>query len=376
MASFRFLALHAIFVAASAEHICLLQVSANAAEIREDDEATKPHRHHKAEHANRVKVITEAGTVQWTEFKLKYSAGWAAGVKQRFTSLTEAQNKCVTLGIDYCQAVTCNTDGKCSVRSSSTLRNSPFQETTYLISGTQLATTCTAEGGCAIYDDQHVRVFDGPKISLLQGEYDVDADEVPGMNERLIRHMTRESSGDLWLVKSPLVHIQARFLPGENHPNIIKIRSLAVGGQFLNGSKLVIEPLDGTVTWDGTEILSEPDSEFIADGVISAQRHNLSCMVERMSERIPGMDIKLPRGVQLTVNRLAKHVNVHISMPAMRDGQGGLCGNNNGDSSDDNVELMIEKIPPIILPEDALIPPISQSIFQRLYSFLWNHLSN
>jgi len=360
MAAFRLLSIQLIVVSVNSElvsrdaNLVLIQKSASRIEADTEDDVIKPGK-------NPEEAVENKHT--WTEFKKKYSAGYAADFKHRFGTLGEAQAKCVQLGTDYCQAVTCDKEGHCSVRASATLTNSQRDETTYLISGFELATTCNTDGGCAIFDDQHVRVFDGFKISLLEKP------QLPDMNDHLIKLMTKASSGDMWLVKSDNVQIQVRYLPSKKHQHRVKVRSVAVGGAFLNGSKLIVEPLDGAITWNGDEILTEDESEFIGDGLISATRHNFSCMVEDMSRRHPGIDIKLPRGVKLTVNRQPQHVNVHISMPQLKGGQEGLCGNNNGVASDDELELMIEKRPPTVAASESLLTPIETGVFTTLYSF-------
>ena len=40
------------------------------------------------------------------------------------------------------------------------------------------------------------------------------------------------------------------------------VQALAVGGSFLQGHKLVVEPLSGQITWDGVEILGALPSVF------------------------------------------------------------------------------------------------------------------
>merc|ERR1711972_604021 len=52
-----------------------------------------------------------------------------------------------------------------------------------------------------------------------------------------------------------------------------------------------------------------------------------------------GIYVELP-GVKLVVNRWSKHLDVTIHMRPQAGGQDGHCGNFNGDSTDDTVDLI------------------------------------
>jgi hypothetical protein len=201
---------------------------------------------------------------------------------------------------------------------------------------TALPTSCAGNlGNCTIHDDPHITVFDGKQISLL-------AIAGRAKLESQFKLSNYESSGDMWLVKSSSVSIQARYapndqLPGEN----LFVRAIAVGGPFLNGSTIVVGPLDGKVTWNGAEILLSQTSNFSVDGLVSAERHIDSQLVQDMSQSNPGVDLEFPLGVKLTVNRQQTYVNVFIQMPRLLGGQDGLCGNFNGDANDDTLELIV-----------------------------------
>jgi len=207
-------------------------------------------------------------------------------------------------------------------------------------------TPCAGDG-CSIFEDPHIIVFDGQQISLLRS---------PSLDDQYVDLVRQNLLGqEMWLVRNRLVNIQARFLPEEDVPTEnLFMKEFAVGGQFLKGNKLIVGPLNGKVTWNGQDILAEQTSNFKAGELIDAKRHVDSSLVEDMSKRAPGIDIHLPLGVKLTVNRQPNHVNVHMAMPPLAGGQDGLCGNYNGNPEDDALELILKNRDPTVDPSDSL----------------------
>lgn len=61
----------------------------------------------------------------------KYSSGYAGRVSTQFSSVADAQSKCVELGEAVCKAVTCSSRGTCTVRASASFRTSPSGDITY-----------------------------------------------------------------------------------------------------------------------------------------------------------------------------------------------------------------------------------------------------
>mmetsp|Transcript_13383 Transcript_13383/g.31407 ORF Transcript_13383/g.31407 Transcript_13383/m.31407 type:complete len:733 (-) Transcript_13383:118-2316(-) len=209
--------------------------------------------------------------------------------------------------------------------------------------------SCVSEGqACTIHGDPHITVFDDQEqvvfLSLQQGPVDKHFDDMYGW-------------GDFWLVKSLEVHIQARyrkvFYPKATEAfNQTYLTAIAIGGPFLGGHKCIVEPKDGRVLWtfdggDTYQILEHLGSDFVIDGIVTAESHERSGIVPRTFGLTRGVDFKLPSGVQVRVDRFSKHIDAQIRMTRAAGGGGGFdgqCGNFNGDASDDTAELIDERI--------------------------------
>jgi hypothetical protein len=153
-------------------------------------------------------------------------------------------------------------------------------------------------------------------------------------------------TGDFWLVKSDSVHIQARFrLSGEFIPDRAAIGALAVGGPFLKGHTLLVEPLDGLVTLDGAELMDGTSSH--RDGLVT------------VSNNIETGDVRaeLPMSVVLTMRRLPKHIDVKITMPPPEGAVDGECGNYDGVAeNDDEVAIRSRMGSVAVHDSDRLFP--------------------
>merc|ERR1712127_506838 len=101
-------------------------------------------------------------------------------------------------------------------------------------SGGVTTTTMAPTGppkSCLIWGDPHIQTFDG-SFPNFYGE------------------------GEFWVVKSPEVSIQARYLATPFTNGLAATHQIAVGGPFLNGHKVVVGPMEnGQITMDGQPIL-------------------------------------------------------------------------------------------------------------------------
>jgi len=192
-------------------------------------------------------------------------------------------------------------------------------------------------------DDPHIMVFDRAQVSLLAVGY---ARGGPPPEDS-------HGAGDLWLVKSRLVSIQARYLPdqGLSQKNLY-VKALAVGGPFMRNSTLVIGSLGDAVLWDGTAVLEPPASRRRKAAGVS--RFSVAGLLKASQSSEGQVVVDLPLNVSLIVQRKRRHVNVVIKMPPLEDGQEGLCGNFNGLAGDDSLELVEGRSNPQVEPQASL----------------------
>jgi len=216
-----------------------------------------------------------------------------------------------------------------------------------------------ADGTCTIADDPHINVFDGRQISLLQDQshFDTKLDTKTFQrhaHEMLMRFVADGEEGDMWLVKSSTVSIQARYARDDTlaEENLF-VKSLAVSGAFMKGNMFVVGDLEQGVTYNGLPILGDKESDFEHIGMIKAKRHLDSQLVQNPEKVNPGINVELPEGVKLLINRQRHYINVEVTMPPSEGGQDGLCGNFNGDGDDDSLEL-IEKRDPRVASGESL----------------------
>jgi hypothetical protein len=154
-------------------------------------------------------------------------------------------------------------------------------------------------------------------------------------------------AGDTWLVKSSLVHIQGRynFIKNSAQRNSHFLRVIAVGGPFLKNNTLIIGWLGTKALWNDDEILTSVPSKFQND-LVSAEYHKGSMLVQDETRKAiaPGVDVHLPLGVKLLLNRGKHGLGVKITMPQLEGGQDGECGNFNRDADDDSETLISKRM--------------------------------
>jgi len=181
-----------------------------------------------------------------------------------------------------------------------------------------------------LWGDPHVYVFDGKA------------------------HIRVLDEGDFWIVRADCVEIQGRY--GVNGV----ITAVAVGGAFVHGHVLTVEPTPGQVLWDGAEILSTFPSEFEVDALVRAKYSGDGDHIDPGLSGLPlkSIDVELPLGIRVTVNRWPEHLDVLVSMRPLPGGQDGHCGTFNGDPLDDTLELIKSR------PGGSPVPP-GQSLLPK-----------
>eukprot|EP00971_Amphidinium_carterae_P014707 290440-Amphidinium_carterae.1 len=118
----------------------------------------------------------------------------------------------------------------------------------------------------------------------------------------------------------------------------------------------MVEPLDGTVEWNGVEILETFPSTFEVPDLVYIKYHDRAEVVRTGGRHpsIKGVEIMLPLGVRVTVNRHSGHIDVLISMHNLPGGIDGHCGNCNHDPSDDTRQQISERFGTPCEPKEDL----------------------
>merc|ERR1740130_1915117 len=214
---------------------------------------------------------------------------------------------------------------------------------------------------CEVWADPHVSGFDntenqGPSsLALLQKDKTLNnvlQRTAVGMTSFVGRpvDVNAYESGDFWLVKSQPIYIQGRFrLSGEFKPDRAAIGAVAIGGPFLKKHKLIVEPLDGQVSFDG---------KTLEDGVFQLTKsggHDVALKVQQDGHG--GVEMILPMNVKLLFRRMAKHVDVKITMPKIKGGVDGECGNNDGIAENDDEETVQSRMGAMMVDDNMLLFP-------------------
>eukprot|EP00428_Durinskia_dybowskii_P001338 CAMPEP_0170289586 /NCGR_PEP_ID=MMETSP0116_2-20130129/44861_1 /TAXON_ID=400756 /ORGANISM="Durinskia baltica, Strain CSIRO CS-38" /LENGTH=514 /DNA_ID=CAMNT_0010541025 /DNA_START=1 /DNA_END=1545 /DNA_ORIENTATION=- len=189
------------------------------------------------------------------------------------------------------------------------------------------------QSSCLIWGDPHIEGFDKPA------------------------HADFFFEGEVWLVKSVDIHIQARYKATPFTNGLAATDAIAVGGPFLRGHTITVGPLEtGQISWDDHHVLQSFPSQFDLDGlgkiVYNDHGHLVDSAQSHLAKHIVHMD--LPLGVHIQVMRWSHHINVRITMTPAEGGQDGHCGDFDGDASDDTTEQIVERIGHSVMREELL----------------------
>jgi len=220
--------------------------------------------------------------------------------------------------------------------------NSGTQGRNYMFNmeyATTVTTTCGAS--CVIWGDPHVVTFDQEVVRHKEHPLQEAFFRTRGWKADQV---TITAEGTYWLVKSENVKIQGRYEHNKTDSTVTNLVEIAVGGPFLKGNELKFGVQGETLFYNGQKILKEFPSTFYkwhaSERLIAARYHSESTMVKN-GKKGPGIDVELPEGMRMTINRWKDNLAVAINMCPQAGGQDGHCGNYNGDHQDDDASVMM-----------------------------------
>jgi len=220
---------------------------------------------------------------------------------------------------------------------------------------------------CVIWGDPHIITFDvmrkrthqHPKREALFRSKNWKSDEINDVQV-----------GTFWLVKTHQAWIQGRYWKNVLTNHTI-LGAIAIGGPILGDDNvMVVRSINsGGNQWNAEAILHDSPSEFHNE-YVDAQYHNKS---ERVAtgERGVGVDIDLPQGIKLTVNRWNQMLAAKISMcgDSSQIATLGQCGNNNRNPDDDAPLILMGGISGAlaVLPEEVLFMDARRTAREPMY---------
>lgn len=170
---------------------------------------------------------------------------------------------------------------------------------------------CAVKKSCSLWGDPHISTFD---------------------HSRLVFY----STGDFWIVKSPVLSIQGRFQATDwtkknDKTDYSSMTQIVVSGHIVGNHKIQIGPMGvgGKITCDGHNVLNFFGSSKCGTATVSYD--DKGQLVDSAMAFLPHKVVHIYSldGISIQVNRWPNFINAKITMsPAT--GMTGICGDFNG----------------------------------------------
>jgi len=176
--------------------------------------------------------------------------------------------------------------------------------------------TCikAVKAACVLWGDPHVKTFDQSRSVFY-------------------------SEGDFWIVKSKAVKIQGRFQATDwtkenDHTDYSSMTSVIVSGSFMQGHKIQVDSMLGSIKCDSSDILANFGQATCGTAKITFD--SVGDLVDSAMAFLPHkvVHMLLPGSTEIQVNRWPNFINAKIQMRKQVE-QDGVCGNFNGNPQDD-----------------------------------------
>jgi hypothetical protein len=110
------------------------------------------------------------------------------------------------------------------------------------------------------------------------------------------------------------------------------------------------------VYYNNQEILTQVPDTFSVPGLLAAGYHQRGVRLDEGTRQdVYVVDLLLPDGVHISVNRWERHIDATITMSRLPY-QDGFCGNFNGVKDDDNIDHIKHRVPGQVPRSHLLFP--------------------